>query len=104
MDQVMKDSLRPDEGLKPLASALADGAILVDAAGQIVWIDENLRRRLNGGLQNLALPISRSERPAIDCIVTTAEVTIDDKPAAVCVIQQTVEQKEPRQFIARSRP
>jgi DNA-binding NarL/FixJ family response regulator len=100
MDQVMKDSLRPDEGLKPLASALADGAILVDAAGQIVWIDENLRRRLNGGLQNLALPISRSERPAIDCIVTTAEVTIDDKPAAVCVIQQTVEQKEPRQFIA----
>lgn len=100
MDQVMKDFVHDDEELKPLASALADGAILVDAAGQIVWIDENLRRRLNGGLQNLALPIRRSERPAIDCFMTTAEVMIDGKPSAVCVIQQTADQKEPWQFIA----
>jgi DNA-binding CsgD family transcriptional regulator len=98
MDQVMKDSVR--EELKPLASALADGAILVDAAGQIAWIDKKLRRRLNGGLQNLALPIRRSERPAIDGFMTTAEVMIDGKPSAVCVFQQTADQKEPWQFIA----
>ena len=73
MDQVMKDFAHDDEELKLLASALADGAILVDAAGQIVWIDENLRRRLNGGLQNLALPVCQSERPAIDCFLTTAK-------------------------------
>jgi DNA-binding CsgD family transcriptional regulator len=100
MDQVVKDFVRDDGELKPLASALADGAILVDAAGQIIWIDENLRRRLNGGLQNLALPMRRSERPAIECFMTTAEVMIDGKPSAVCVIQQTVDQREPWQFIA----
>jgi DNA-binding CsgD family transcriptional regulator len=100
MDQVMKDSVREDAELKPLASALADGAILVDAAGQIAWIDKKLRRRLNGGLQNLALPIRRSERPAIDGFMTTAEVMIDGKPSAVCVFQQTADQKEPWQFIA----
>jgi DNA-binding CsgD family transcriptional regulator len=100
MDQVMKDFVRDDEELKPLASALADGAILVDAAGRIAWIDENLRRRLNGGLQDLALPIRRPERLTIDCFMTTAEVMIDGKPSAVCVIQQTPDQKEPWQFIA----
>jgi DNA-binding CsgD family transcriptional regulator len=100
MDQVTKDFVHDDEELKPIASALADGAILVDGTGQIVWIDENLRRRLNGGLQSLALPIRRSERPAIDCFVTTAEVMIDGTPSAVCVIQQTGDQKEPWQFIA----
>jgi DNA-binding CsgD family transcriptional regulator len=100
MDQVIEDFACDDEELKPIASALADGAILVDAAGQIVWIDENLRRRLNGGLQNLALPVSQSERPAIYCFMTTAEVIIDGKPSAVCIIQQTVDKKESWQFIA----
>jgi DNA-binding NarL/FixJ family response regulator len=100
MDQVVKDFASNDEVLEPLASALAGGAILVDATGQIAWIDENIRRRLNGGLQDLALPIRRSERSAIDCFVTTAEVVIDGKPAAVCVIQQTGDQKESWQFIA----
>jgi DNA-binding CsgD family transcriptional regulator len=100
MDQVTKDFARNDEALEPLASALTEGAILVDATGQIAWIDENLRRRLNGGLQDFALPIRRSERPAIDCFVTTAEITIDGKPSAVCVIQQTGDPKEPWQFVA----
>jgi DNA-binding CsgD family transcriptional regulator len=100
MDQVMKDSVRNDEELKPIASALVDGAIVVDASGQILWIDDNLRRRLNGGLQNLALPIPRSDRPAMDCFLTTADVMIDNKPRAVCVIQQTADPKETWQFVA----
>jgi DNA-binding CsgD family transcriptional regulator len=100
MDHVMKDSVRNDEELKPIASALGDGAILVDATGQILWIDDNLRRRLNGGLQKLELPIRRSERPALDCFITTANVTIDNEPRPVCVIQQIGDQKESWQFIA----
>jgi DNA-binding CsgD family transcriptional regulator len=100
MDRVMKDSVRSDEESKPIASALGDGAILVDATGQILWIDDNLRRRLNGGLQKLELPIRRSERPALDCFITTAHVMIDNEPRPVCVIQQTDDQKEPWQFIA----
>jgi DNA-binding CsgD family transcriptional regulator len=100
MDQVTKDFARDDEELKPIASALGDGAILVDTTGQISWIDDNLRRRLNGGLQNLELPIRRSERPTLDCFITTADVMIDNRPRTVCVIQQTGDQKEPWQFIA----
>ncbi|MGY0571059.1 response regulator transcription factor [Bradyrhizobium sp. RDM12] len=100
MDQVAKDFARDDEELKPIASALADGAILVDASGQIVWIDDNLRRRLNGGLQNLELPIRRSERPVLDCFITTADVMIDNERRPVCVVQQTSDQKEPWQFVA----
>jgi DNA-binding CsgD family transcriptional regulator len=100
MDQVTKDFARDDEELKPIASALGDGAILVDTSGQIVWIDDNLRRRLNGGLQKLELPIRRSERPALDCFITTADVMIDNEPRPVCVIQQTGDQKESWQFIA----
>jgi len=100
MDQVMKDFVRNDEELRPLVSALADGAIVVDARGEILWIDDNLRRRLNGGLQNLALPISRSDRPTMDCFLTTADVMIDNKPRAVCVIQQTADPKETWQFVA----
>lgn len=100
MDLVTKDFARDDEELKPIASALGDGAILVDATGQIVWIDDNLRRRLNGGLQKLELPIRRSERSALDCFITTADVMIDNKPCAVCVIQQTADQKETWQFVA----
>jgi DNA-binding CsgD family transcriptional regulator len=100
MDQVAKDFARDDEELKPVASALGDGAILVDTSGQIVWIDDNLRRRLNGGLQNLELPVRRSERPVLDCFITTADVMIDNEPRPVCVIQQTDDQKEPWQFVA----
>ncbi|MET4801122.1 LuxR C-terminal-related transcriptional regulator [Bradyrhizobium sp. LB11.1] len=100
MDQVTKDFARVDEELKPIASALGDGAILVDASGQILWIDDNLRRRLNGGLQKLELPIRRSERPALDCFITTADVMIDNVPRPVCVIQHTADQKESWQFIA----
>jgi DNA-binding CsgD family transcriptional regulator len=100
MDQVAKDFARDEEELKPIASALGGGAILVDASGQIVWIDDNLRRRLNGGLQKLELPLRRSERPALDCFITTADVMIDNEPRAVCVIQQTGDHKEPWQFIA----
>jgi DNA-binding CsgD family transcriptional regulator len=105
MDQVVEDFARNDDESKPIASALANGAILVDATGQIVWIDDNLRRRLNGGLQRLAFPLRRpdpaaTDRPAMDCFITTVDILIDDKPRTVCVIQETGDQKESWQFIA----
>lgn len=98
MDQVVK-GLR-DEELDHLVSALADGAMLVDAKGQIVWIDDKMRRRLNGGLKDLSLPTRRHDGLALECFLTTAEVMIDGKPSAVCVIQQTGGLREPGQFIA----
>jgi DNA-binding CsgD family transcriptional regulator len=98
MDQVKNDARH--KGLEQFAPALSDGAIFVDDTGQIVWIDDKLRRRLNGGLRDLVLPVVRPEGEAIDCFVTTTEVVIDGKPSQVCVIQQTSERKEPSQLIA----
>ncbi|MDP2331370.1 MAG: response regulator transcription factor [Reyranella sp.] len=103
MDQVLKglrDEAMEQQEMEQLVSALADGAMLVDTNGQIVWIDDNMRRRLNGGLKDLALPARRPDGLALECFLTTAEVVIDGKPSAVCVIQQTGGPKEPRQFIA----
>jgi DNA-binding NarL/FixJ family response regulator len=91
MDQVVSDAARENEQWKPINSALRTGLIVVDADGQIVWIDDNTRRCMNGGLKNLALPFHKSEVVAIDCFLAAIDVTIDGEQAAVCVIQETKE-------------
>ena len=44
------EAARENEQWKPVGSALRTGIIIVDADGQIVWTDDNTRRRMNGGL------------------------------------------------------
>ncbi|MET4175312.1 MULTISPECIES: hypothetical protein [unclassified Bradyrhizobium] len=51
MDQVVSDDARDNERREQIASALSGGVILADADGQIVWMDEKTRRRVNGELQ-----------------------------------------------------
>jgi DNA-binding NarL/FixJ family response regulator len=94
MDQLVGDRERTHEELEQIASALDRGVILVDSDGQIMWMSESTRRRVNGGLQDLALPIRKSERPAIDCFVSSVDVTIDGTRSVLCVIQETKEQKD----------
>jgi DNA-binding NarL/FixJ family response regulator len=94
MDQVMSDRPRDNEGLERIVSALQNGFILVDPDGRILWMDEAARRRIDGGLQDLVLPVLKSAAPSIDCFLSVAEVTIDGKPTAVCVAQETVDKKE----------
>jgi DNA-binding CsgD family transcriptional regulator len=91
MDQVVSDAARENEQWEPITSALRTGVIVVDAAGQIVWIDDNTRRRMNGGLSKLASPFHKSEVTAIDCFLTAVPVTINGEQSAVCVIQETKE-------------
>jgi DNA-binding NarL/FixJ family response regulator len=91
MDQVVSDAARENEQLEPITSALRTGVIVVDAGGQIVWIDDNARRRMNGGLRDLALPIHKSEVTAIDCFLTAVDLTINGEQSTVCVIQETKE-------------
>ena len=91
MDQVVSDAARENEQWKPMSSALRTGIIIVDADGQIVWIDDNTRRRMNGGLSKLALPFHKSEVTAIDCFLTAVDVKINGEQTAVCVIQETKE-------------
>jgi DNA-binding NarL/FixJ family response regulator len=91
MDQVVRDAARENEQLEPITSALRTGVIVVDAGGHIVWIDDNTRRRMNGGLRDIALPIHKSEVTAIDCFLTAVDLTINGEQSAVCVIQETKE-------------
>ncbi|HVX79043.1 MAG TPA: LuxR C-terminal-related transcriptional regulator [Bradyrhizobium sp.] len=93
MDHVLNDRLRGTE-LDVLAAALSNGLILVSANGEIVWMDEKTRRRVNGRLQSLDLPIRRSDSYCVDCFIAAVQVTINGKPLMVCAIQQTKGQKE----------
>ncbi len=95
MDQVMSADARENEPMKQIVSGLNAGVMLVDADGQVAWIDPITRRRLNGGLRHLALPIRRSDRPAFDCFVSTIDVMVNGERSVMCVIQQTDGQKDP---------
>lgn len=94
MDQVLSDRLRETDW-ESIIAALSNGLILVRADGEIVWMDEKTRRRVNGELQNLDLPLHKSDgSAAVDCFVTVARVTINGEASMVCAIQQTRDQKE----------
>jgi DNA-binding CsgD family transcriptional regulator len=100
MDQVLSDRLRDSEPLEQVASALSGGAIVVSADGQIVWMDESIRRRVNGGMRDLIASIDK-DRMAVECSISTVEVTIDGEPSPICVIRELDGQKEPsRDLIA----
>jgi len=93
MDQVLSDRLRETEW-QSIIAALSNGLIFVRSDGEIAWMDEKTRRRVNGGLQNLDLPIRKSDGYAIDSFVTATTVTINGERMTVCVIQEMNDQKE----------
>lgn len=98
MDHVMSDRLR-EEKWDSVIEALGNGLVFVRANGEIAWMDEKIRRRVNGELQNLDLPLQKSNGP--DCFVTVASVAINGVPQAVCVIQETSdENRNGRDLIA----
>jgi DNA-binding CsgD family transcriptional regulator len=92
MDQAASDVVRENEPQEQIASALSGGVIFVDSDGHIVWLDEGTRRRLNGGLKDIVLPIQKVEGAAIDCFVAAVPVTISGQPSVICVIQETTAQ------------
>jgi DNA-binding NarL/FixJ family response regulator len=96
MDQVVRDCSRANEELGQIASALGAGVILIDSDGQIVWMDERTRRRVNGGMQSLVSSIRRSNGPAIDCFASAVDVTMNGERRLVCVLQKTDDRKEDR--------
>jgi DNA-binding CsgD family transcriptional regulator len=91
MDQEVSHAARDDESWEPISAALSVGVVVVDAGGQIVWLDENTRRRMNGGLEDFALPLDKSEVAGINCFLGAVDVTINGEQSAVCVIQETKE-------------
>jgi DNA-binding NarL/FixJ family response regulator len=94
MDQVVRDCSRANEELDQIASALTAGVVLIDSAGQIVWMDVGTRRRVNGGMQDLISSIRRSNGPTIDCSASAVDVTMNGERRVVCVLRQADERKE----------
>jgi len=101
MDQVMDARVRENDRLDRIVSALKNGVIILDSNGRVAWMDEKTRRRVNGGLQRLALPARQSDTPGVDCFMLPVDVTINGERTVVCAIQATAEpQKSERDLIA----
>jgi DNA-binding CsgD family transcriptional regulator len=84
----ISNSRRRDETMERIAETLQHGLLLVDAEGEVLWMDEQTRRRINGGLSMLPLPFTRRDRrPIVDCFLTTAQVELESGPQNLCVIQ-----------------
>jgi DNA-binding CsgD family transcriptional regulator len=88
-----EEHARDRERLERIGSAFQDGIVLVDAGGAIVWMDRMARRRVNGQLQNLSLPLSKGEREAVDCFIAPVALSVNGERLTLGVIQV----EEPRQ-------
>jgi DNA-binding CsgD family transcriptional regulator len=71
-----------------MANALQSGVVLVDSSGEIVWVDEITRRRVDGELTKLNLPLSRQDaRIAVDCMLAAVDIEVAGQPRTLTVIQ-----------------
>lgn len=94
MDQVMDARVRENDQLDLIVSSLRGGIIVIDSQGRVAWMDDNVRRRINGGLQTLDLPVQRSGKPALDCFMVPVEVTVNGERLVLCAIQESAEPRD----------
>src|SRR5690349_13832320 len=80
------------EAAQQIAATAEKGLVIVDAGGQVIWTDARLRQRLDGELNRLTLPLSRSDaeatRPTIEGFITTVDLEVAGEMQQVCVVQQ----------------
>jgi DNA-binding CsgD family transcriptional regulator len=100
MDDIQTQPTRDDERLHRIAAAFQDGVVLVDARGAVVWVDRAGRRRVNGQLRDLVLPLVRSDTESVDCFLSPVEFTVDGERVRVGVIQETGVQRYGADLIA----
>lgn len=91
---------RDDARLQEVADAMSTGTVLVDTQGKVVWLDPAARRRINGGLTGLVLPVPRPQAGAVDCFAMPMEITVDGETLRICVLQQAGEDKSGSEMIA----
>lgn len=100
MDHAKGTFAPDDEHRRRTVSACDGGFILVDVDGRVLWMDAATRERLNGGLQDLALPLAKPEGSAIECFIAPVEVTIKGKRVTLCAIQEMGAAREASDLIA----
>jgi DNA-binding CsgD family transcriptional regulator len=86
--------------LDEVARALGRGLVLVDVDGRVVWMDPATRRRVNGELRSLPLPLARPSQGAVDCFASSIELAVHGEPLNLCVLQQVEASRESSDLIA----
>jgi DNA-binding CsgD family transcriptional regulator len=77
-----------NDSILEVASALQSGLVLVDTSGAIVWVDEQTRRRVDGELGKLNLPLSKQDaRASLDCMLAAVDIEVAGEPRTITVIQ-----------------
>lgn len=99
MVQVSTGERSEQETMQRIIDSLHNGLLVVDAEGQVVWMDERTRRRIDGQLSKLQLPLTR-QSDSIECFVTTASLTLENESQDLCVLQ-AVTAEEVRERDAR---
>jgi DNA-binding CsgD family transcriptional regulator len=87
MDQPLDEQSRDKKRLERIVAAFRNGFVLVDETGAIVWMDETARRRANGELQHLDLPLTKTDHEAIDCFISPLELAVNGQRLPMGVIQ-----------------
>src|SRR5687767_4028906 len=71
-----------------MVRALQSGLVFVDASGEIIWVDEQTRRRVDGELGKLNLPLSKQDaRITVDCMLAAVDIDVAGEPRTLTVIQ-----------------
>jgi DNA-binding CsgD family transcriptional regulator len=85
---MVSDDAREDERWNRIVSALRNGVIVLDGNGNVIWVDEKTRDRLNGSLKALDLPLHKSAGQTVDCFLSAQTLTLSDSTTALCIIQE----------------
>jgi DNA-binding CsgD family transcriptional regulator len=88
MDHVIEEDVRDRGRLEEIAKALGNGVVLVDRNGEIRWVDRATRRRIDGELGKLDLPLPRPAERAVDCFVAPVHLTVNGERTTLCVVQE----------------
>jgi DNA-binding NarL/FixJ family response regulator len=86
MPHVPKGEPNEQRAIERIVASLQNGLLVVDAGGQVVWMDDRTRQRLDGQLSKLQLPLSRQDA-SIECFVTTTQFDLENETQELCVLQ-----------------
>jgi DNA-binding CsgD family transcriptional regulator len=101
MDKVVSDHSRLQEHLERIVAALGTGVVLLDSNREIVWMDERMRTRLNGGTEQFAVTLRSLDAGAdVHCCLCAQEVMINGEVATVCLIQENEPLQDDRGYDA----
>lgn len=100
MPQVAKGEHNEAPAVERIVASLRNGLLVVDAGGQVVWMDDHARARIDGGLSKLQLPLSR-QNARVECFLTTTRVDVEDEESQELCVLQAIAPEEARERDAR---